>query len=406
MKVLMLAQFFAPTIGGEERVVENLARALVRRGHEVAVATLRVPGLPDVDEAEGVRIHRIGTLVGRARWLFREDDRRHVPPVPDPEALLALRRVVNRERPDVVHAHNWLVHSFLPLKRSSGAALVMSLHDYSLVCATKRLMYRGRTPCPGPGPLRCPACASECYGPAKGIPTTLLNWLGGFVERRTVDMFLPVSSAVAERSGLQASALPFRVVPNFIPDAVPPPSRPDPRLSHLPSGDFLLYVGDLTPDKGVGVLLEAYAALAEAPPLVLIGRRFMEIPAELREKVLALGPWPHAAVLEAWQLCAVAVVPSVCEETFGMVALEGMAAGKPVVASRIGGLAELVADGQAGMLVRPGDSAALRRALERLIPDRSLRERMGRAATTRAEAFGEGRVMPLIEEAYEAALRP
>ena len=70
----------------------------------------------------------------RAAWLYRETQRRHAPPWPDPETTWGLRRVVAQVQPEVVHAHNWLIYSFLPLKWQSRSRLVLTLHDYSLLC--------------------------------------------------------------------------------------------------------------------------------------------------------------------------------------------------------------------------------------------------------------------------------
>lgn len=403
----MLAQFFAPVVGGEERVVENLGRELVRRGHEVSLATLEQERAPAFEVRDGIRIHRIASLSSRAGWLFQDPQRPHVPPVPDPQALAGLRRVVEEERPEVVHAHNWLVHSFVPLKRRSGAALVVSLHDYSLRCATKRLMHEGIRPCTGAAPAKCLACSAQVYGRLKGIPTAVANWVFGLPERRAVDMFLPVSRSVAQRSGLVERGLPHRVVPNFIPasslrdggDA--PPRRPD----GLPRGDYLLYAGDLTHDKGVDVLLHAHQSLAGPPPLALIGRPYLRDAHPHARNVHVLGTRPHEFVLDAWRSCAVAVVPSLWDEPFGMVALEAMAAGRPVVASDAGGLRDIVSDGQTGLLVRRGDPAAFAHALRRLCDDPELRARMGRAARRRAEVFRADAVVPLVEEVYAEAAR-
>ena len=79
-------------------------------------------GMQDLAEHEvdrGVRIFRIHSLGQRTPWLYRETERRHAPPWPDPAATWALRRVIDQVQPDVVHAHNWLMYSYLPLKWSS-----------------------------------------------------------------------------------------------------------------------------------------------------------------------------------------------------------------------------------------------------------------------------------------------
>ena len=154
MRILMLAQFYPPTIGGEERHVRNLAIALAARGHSVSVATLWHKGDADFEMDQGVRIHRIRGTIQRATLLFSEKGRRFAPPFPDLEAMRVLRRIIKQERPDIVHAHNWIVHSFTPLKSWSKAKLVVTLHDYSLLCVQKRLTYQHDVCC-GPAFMKC-----------------------------------------------------------------------------------------------------------------------------------------------------------------------------------------------------------------------------------------------------------
>src|SRR5579864_2680757 len=222
MRILMLAQFYPPTIGGEERHVADLSAELAARGHQVAVATLWHRGYEHFEVNRGVRIHRIRGTLQRMEALFSYKDRQFAPPFTDPGALLALRRVILEERPDIVHAHNWIVHSFTPLKAWSRTKLVMTLHDYSLVCVQKRLMQHG-VRCCGPGFAKCVGCAADFYGVGKGLPSLLANMAWGELERRSVDMFLPVSHSVAEQTRLAKRGVPHCIVPNFIPDDAEPP---------------------------------------------------------------------------------------------------------------------------------------------------------------------------------------
>ncbi|HEX5527327.1 MAG TPA: glycosyltransferase family 4 protein [Solirubrobacterales bacterium] len=400
MRILMVAQSFAPVVGGEERIVEDLSAELARRGHEVEVATLRQPLGEPPPRSDGVEVELLRSTVQRVPGLAADPERSYATPGPDPLAVADLRRVVRRFRPDVVHAHNWLVHSYLPLAKRSGAAFVLSLHDYSLVCATKRFFYKGGV-CSGPGARKCLAHSLDYYGAAKGA----VAYAGVFASkpalRRRVDMFLPVSEAVRDLSGLDSST-PNRVVPNFIGE-LPPAPADHPSLRALPAEPFILYFGDVTEDKGVGALLEAYRGLERPLPLVLIGRQLIE-GADQVPGVTVLDPVPHPVAIEALRRCAFSVAPSLLPESFGIVALEAAAAGKPAIVSALGGLRDVVVDGETGILVPPGDAEALREALRRLCEEPETRGRMGEAARARARLFGPDAVVPRFESAYELAV--
>lgn len=401
MRILMLAQFYTPIVGGEERHVQDLSRELVKRGHEVAVVTFWHPGSAEFEIDQGVFVHRIRSTMQRADWLF-SDQRRHAPPLPDPEGLRHIGQIFQGERPDLVHAHNWIVHSFLPIKVWSRVPLVVTLHDYSLRCAQKRLMYKDTLPCSGPGLLKCLRCSAAHYGPGKGQGIAIANWAMGAYERHAVDMFLPVSEATALGNGLHKLGVPYRVIPNFMPEhARGTEADLAPYVAQLPKEEYLLFVGDLSQDKGIEILLAAYAQLVDAPKLLLIGRRHTTTPTTLPANVEILGPWPHAAVMEAWRRCGIALTPSLVPETFGIVALEAMSSGRPVIAADSGGLGEVLVCGESGLLVPPGDVEALRAAMQSLLADRALRERMGMAAAARAATFQAVKIVPQIEEIYE-----
>lgn len=400
MRILMLTQSYPPIVGGEERAVEDLGVELAARGHEVAVATLCQPG-SEPRQSAGVKVHAMRSAAYRLRHIYGDAERRHAPPAPDPETVLDLRRVLLREHPEVVHAHNWLVHSYLPLDRRSGAALALSLHDYGSLCATKRLMY-GEAPCSGPALTKCLRCASGHYGAGKGVATALGTRLGRTRLQRHVDFFLPVSRAVGELCGLGPGDA-YSVVPNFFRHAPSPPPSGDARLEGLPQEPFLLFLGDASVDKGAALLAEVHGRLADPPPLVFLGRCLVEGLAD-RPGVTVLGPWPHALAMEALDRSLFTVAPSIWPEPFGLVALEAAAAGKPVVASDTGGLRDIVLDGETGLLAAPGNRAALEGALVRLISDVGLRERLGEAAARRAGSFSAKAVVPAFEEAYHETI--
>ena len=395
----MLAQSFAPIVGGEERIVEDLSRELVARGHDVSIVTLQQPGDAPVGEVAGARVHTLRSTSYRVTRGHADTERRHAPPAPDPETVRDLRRVLHRERPQVVHAHNWIVYSYLPLARDAHSALALSLHDYGLICATKRLRRKDEV-CSGPAPVKCQLCASEHYGPTKGLVASCgVRWIGPHL-RRNVDVFLPVSSTVEELCRIGEDEV-SRVIPNFIGE-LPAPRPEDPRLAQLPDEPFILFFGDATLDKGAWALADAYRQLQDPPPLVFVGRCYID---ELNERpnVHVTGALPHELAIEALRRSLFTVAPSLWPEPFGIVALEASAAGKPVVASDIGGLRDIVVDGETGLLVPPDDRVALAEAMRRLVNDDVLRERLGAAAAARSATFSPAAILPRFEQAYELA---
>lgn len=401
----MLAQWYPPILGGEELHVANLARALVGRGHEVTVATLRQKGLPD-DELDGdVRVIRVSGGLQRFEALFSDTARRSAAPIPDPILTLALTRIVSRFRPDVMHAHNWLVHAALPIRAARGIPLVQTLHDFSLVCAQKVLLRFGRA-CSGPGPIKCIQCTAHHYGRIKGPITTLSNWADGVAQRHLVDTFIPVSRAVVDGTGLTGER--YQVIPNFVPDENAAPPDPDTYSSQLPTEPYFLFIGALGRLKGLEVLLRAYRADPSLPALVLIGYRMRETEELLRDlppNVVALGEWPHAAVQLAWGRAIAGVLPSICQEACPTVAIEAMRAGRPVIASRLGGTVDLVEDGHTGLLVAPEDPEAILGALHALAGDPQLAASMGTRARQRSEAYTASAVVPRIEAVYRSVAR-
>jgi glycosyltransferase involved in cell wall biosynthesis len=315
-----------------------------------------------------------------------------------------LHQVIRRQQPEIVHGHDWMARSFLPLKGWSRARFVVSLHYYTRSCAKKNLMYRD-APCSGPGFFKCLECGARHYGTIKGTTAVVANWGMSAGERAAVDRFISVSQATAEGNGLSPSQPKQHVIPNFLPLRSTAPVEPlDSYLPQLPQGDFMLFVGDLRPMKGVDILLKAYASLPDAPPLVLIGKVWPDTPAEMPANAIVLRNWPNAAVMEAWRRSAIALVPSVWAEPFGIVVIEAMAGATPVIASRIGGIPEIVVDGESGLLVPPGDAQALAAAMQRLIQDTELRRRMGCAAKVRAAQYEASAVVPRIEALYRQLL--
>jgi len=410
MRILLLAQFFPPDIGGEERHVSNLANTLAGRGHEVAVATQRMADVPDHETlASGVRVHRFATAAMRLPGVY-STSRTHHPPVPDPLGVRELARITRQERPHVVHAHNWIINSALALRRASPTGsrfgLVLTLHDFSHVCATKRLMRMG-SPCEGPAVARCLSCASAHYGPAVGPLTAAATALLRPWKNRRIDHVVCVSNAVADGNHIPRGPN-TSVIPNFVLDEVVLGRAGDAADSHtedippgLPKEEFILFAGELSRDKGVPTLLQAYELLGmKRPPLLLVGRRTPDTPTQLPNGAEMRAEWPHDHVMAAFRRCIFAVLPSICLDACPTTVLEAMASGCPVVATTTGGIVDMIVAGENGLLVPPGDEHQLAEAMARLLNDADLRARLAAGAQERIQRFTASAVAERLEAVY------
>ena len=210
-------------------------------------------------------------------------------------------------------------------------------------------------------------------------------WLARRVLRRA-RLVIAASNDLAER----ARALGAREV-RVIPSGVELPERVG--IEAEPAE--VLYAGRLSAEKGVLDLLEA----AEGLNLVVAGD------GPLRDRIpVARGFVPHDELQQLYARAAVIACPS-RREGFGVACLEAMAHGRPVVATRVGGLLDLVVDGETGIVVPPRDPAALRSALERLLADPDLRRKLGSAGRDRARThFSWERVTDATLAAYAEAV--
>jgi glycosyltransferase involved in cell wall biosynthesis len=177
------------------------------------------------------------------------------------------------------------------------------------------------------------------------------------------------------------------------------------RPPFLPAtGDFIMFAGALGPHKGVDILLRAWAGVDPAVPLVLLGLPRPDTPLSFPTDVIVVENVPHDEVLRAWAHCALAVVPSVWPDPCPVVTLEAMAAGRPVIASAVGGLPDLVLDGTTGILLPPGDPEKLRKSIAQLLADPGRRTAMGEAGRRRAKAYSASIVVPRIEQVYRGVI--
>lgn len=388
-----------PLVGGRDLLVQMLSQELSRRGNQVEVVSLAGPKGSRTEFDGTIPVHR---LAGWSRFLERlyvDPEKPFHPTVPDPGLIGPLKRVLRDLRPEVVHVHSWMLYSLLPILPTATSRLVVSIHEYGFVCPKTTFIFRGGV-CSGPAYAKCLGCAKEQYGWPRSVAlTTGLRVMRPWSTK--VDRYVAVSKATADASSslIPAGAMGIAVIPPFVPDEAfdRHSSRPD----FVPtSGDYLMFAGGLGRHKGIHVLLDAWSSLKPGLPLVLAGVARPDTPKTFPTGVVLAEDVPHLDVLRAWRHCLAAIVPSTWPEPFGMVALEAMAAGRPVIASAVGGLGELVEDGVTGMLVPPGSPRALQFAMERMIGDEPLRRRLGEAGRAKASDYSADSVLGRWEELF------
>jgi glycosyltransferase involved in cell wall biosynthesis len=368
---VLLVHDFGTRSGGAEIMIDGLRQALRARGHQVLLftSTARPLPLPLVSDA---------TCFGTVTPL------RRVLQVLNPHARRRLRQVLRAFRPDVVHVKMFL-NQLSPLVLPLLAPFPSLLHviNYNLVCPINTKTLPDGAPCHHrPGAVCHDAGCMSRLGVARAAVQRRLTDLAVF------DRIVANSRWVADR--LRAEGV--RVDGCILNGVAERPRRPE-----LREPPVVGFAGRLVKKKGVDMLLRAMAALRRRLPaarLVVAGdgpeRSMLEaLSSELGigGVVRFIGHLDVAALEEALAPAWVQAVPSIWEEPFGLVAAEAMMRGTAVVSSVGGGLDELVVEGVTGYRAPPGDVAALAAALERVLRDRDLAERLGAAG--RAVALRE-----------------
>ena len=395
----MLVDLYPPVIGGVERHVESLSAELVRSGHQVTVVTL---GSPDSAEDEsGVKVYRLGGIFQRIPFLYGGSKKKWHPPAPDWLLTRKLSLIIEQESPDIIHAHGWILYSVLPLKKRIGIPKVTTLHGYGYFCPRSTLMKQDSL-CRGPSILNCLGCVQGSYG----IIRALAAYCGVGVNRgrlKLVDKFIAFSSFVkaAHMRYLGLRDRDIVTIPNFYnPDV----SVGEGTAESLP-GDFILFVGALAPHKGVDALIEAYCQINTETKLVVIGYRHQDYHYESTENILVLENAPHDVIMQAMAKCRFVVIPSQWPDPAPTVAYEAMSQRRAIIATNIGGLGDIVVDGETGILVPPGDLSRLGGAILRLLQSPETAQAIGERGYERfIDNYTAAVVIPRIINVYEGLL--
>lgn len=394
MKILVASNFFPPHfVGGAEIVAFQQAHALAARGHDVRVfagdARRNQPGYDTTDDDyEGLPVRRV--VLSHKDFQPGGNDVAH----PQVDALFG--QLLDTWRPDVIHAHHLLGLSLglIRVAHGRGVPVFLTLHDHWGFCLNSTRITRAGQLCHDAS-----RCATDCRASITdgteqlplGLRQDYIRW-----QLQAVTGFIVPSRYLAQ--AYQAAGLPaerVHLVPNGIalqrfahPAATPRKRAAGARLR-------ILFIGYMGPHKGVPQLVQALARLPGQRIHVDFVGAGHALP-EYRQALSATAPavsarfWgrlPNADVVHRLARADVLVLPSVCPENQPVSITEAMACGLPVVASRIGGIPELVEHQVTGLLVDPGDVAALAGCLQHYIDHPARLAEHGAAARARIQAF-------------------
>jgi glycosyltransferase involved in cell wall biosynthesis len=400
MRVLLgVPWYFPESVGGTEIYVRGLSRELLETGVDVAVAA-PAPGTKTEYVHDGVHVFRFEGDPAASGELNMQQD-----------APAAWDDILDRFAPNIVDLHSMTSLLGLPHLRAAhrrGMSTVATLHVPGVICARGTFMRYGKTPCSGNlAEEPCTACRLEAQGVPSAVgrllghvpPQLGVRLRGGSLpaaaeraltarsrdddRRAWLDQMVECSDRLVAPSAWLADVLRRNGVPSRkvvlcrqgVDVAAIPRATVRRRQGPLRVG----FVGRSDPVKGLDILLDAVRVVPRDAALELhiwaIARSTTE--QSYREAMIRRAhadtrvtfhdeTTDHAAIYEALDVLA---VPSVWLETGPLVVLEAQAAGLPVVGSNLGGIAERVKDGEDGILVAPGDPAALAEALTRLAVD-------------------------------------
>jgi len=349
---------------GEALVFEHDRRAVELAGHEVITYTRDNRELDDYGPLQRL------TLGARTSWAW--------------DTQRALSRLIERERPAIAH----FVNTLPLISPAAFWTCATTLCPSSTTCRTigrhvrQRPFYataRSATSARSTGLARSVihACyrGSRAASAAVAVATALHRSIGTFAH--AVDRYLVPSQFMARTLARYANIEEHKLIVKV--NAV----TPDPGCQIL-RGEYLLFVGRLTVEKGILTLLDAYARLQDAPVLRIVGEGPLH--AEIAQRVAGdarlqrvelIGALPHEQAVACIREARALIVPSQWYEGVPLGLLEAFACGAPVVAGRIGSLAEVVRHGDNGLLFEAGDAADLARVIELLLNQPELASALG-----------------------------
>jgi glycosyltransferase involved in cell wall biosynthesis len=385
MKVYQIYNEQRSRFGGEPAVVDATMRVLAQNGHEsrLVMKSSRV--------LENSIVKRIYAFCGGVYNI---------------RAYNEMRRLLEEDRPDVVHVHSvypMFSPSMLVACRRAGVPVVMTVHSHNLTCPTWYHLHKGRVceDCVGGHEYRCVLknCRNNIFeSSAYALRSSVARRFRLFHDNVSV---LIVLTPFGKERLLQAGFRDDQIA------VIPNPTSVRETILDRPVGEYVAFSGRVSPEKGVDIFLAAASRMPDVPFKVAgDGPVLSEMRTRAPRNVEFLGRLGSDELLTFYRRSRILAVPSLWFEPFGLVVVEAMALGVPVVASRIGGLPYVVDDGVTGLLFEPGSPEGLVKDVRRLWEDPQLCDRMGRAGRQKVmREYSEEAYYQNLMVAYQTAIQ-
>jgi len=317
-----------------------------------------------------------------------------------------MKRLLREDTPDVVHVHNLypiFSPSVLVACRQEGIPVVMTVHNHILTCPNWFHFYKGNIceECLGGHEYRC--VVRNCRGHIlESIAYALRNNFARTFKlfHNNVTLFI-VLTDFAKRKLMNAGFREDQIV--IIPNAISIPEID----FNMHAGEYIAFVGRLSPEKGIDTLLSVALQFNQIPIWIAgDGPLFAEMSAKAPPNVKFVGKLNSTDLHEFYNNASFLIVPSRCFEQLGVVALEAMGHGLPVIASRIGGLPEVVDDEVTGLLFEPGNSEDLADKIKLLWESPELCQQLGKAGREKViREYDENMYYERLMATYEQAIK-
>lgn len=366
MKILIISPSFFPIVGGTEVAIHEISRRLLQRGHDVTILTPKYPEFKSsktCEKMDSVKVYRfpISSCMYNISALTRYTDIQ----------LRAFRKMIELDRNenfDIFHQF----HLF-----ALGGAVVLA----------KKFLGK---------PLTTTLAGWDTYDPIRSVPNFLHPYLAQVMNES--DAVISPSQELVKHAKEQGCKKDIKVVPHGVDVTRVNPhidgSMAREKLGIKDDEIMVLSIQRLVKKKGVNYLIDAVFDVVKKSPdvkFVIVGdgperESIMKLARKLKvsNNIALTGFIPSKDLARYYSACDIFILPSLYEQ-FGLVLVEAMACGKPVISTKVGAIPEVVDDGKTGLLVEPKNPRQLAGAIIKLANDKDLRRKMGRDGRRRAK---------------------